>query len=518
MRVLKIIGRLITLVIFISLIIYLAGLYGLPWLGRSVLAYYGFQQAHIASADIGAKALTFHDIYLAGTDNGASSIETLRIEFDYTHPYLRTLSVAGVKIHASWKHSDKLHIAGRQIPGNSHAQKTALTAKDMLQSLKLLKLPALPFENVTMKAVKLHLHMPGTTLTIDAHGRINAKGIFTAKIQTADKPLSLDMHMMGNINRATGQLAKLNAKIDNIALKHDAADIDDGHVTLTYARDAQTGKHIALNAQARKFVINKTAIHGLNLNANDTAQGTEINAKINRIEHANAKLDNLTTQLVLSRIYPLATYKTAGFTINKATLGVPFADINGSYRIQDSIPEFVELKARFADGRITLTPDEHSDSYFLSADKLNLSKLAQYSQVSGLSMKGAVGGKLPMRYDADKGIIIDKGRVSGGEDGFIHYEPDSYPSALRGDSMSMATTRKALRRLELNSLALKLNGPVRGDLDAELAIKGRNPDFSDRPVHLNLNLSGAIMSAVQQGLNIRFGMPRLKDIKQKMEQ
>jgi hypothetical protein len=300
-------------------------------------------------------------------------------------------------------------------------------------------------------------------------------------------------------------------------LNHALINLSKADFKLDYDHNKPSGERLKLQSKVGKINIQSIELSDINIRAKDSLQGVDFNVTINSIARNNITLNGISAHVPLSHLWPLATAEPGRLTINKATLGMPVTNINATYRILGNNAEIKVLGADFANGRITLKPGKKSHAYILQADKLALDKLASFSRVKGLSMQGRINGRLPLHYNNDKGITIDDGRISGGKGGYIHYKPETYPAALQGNNMGMATTRKALRQLNLSQLELKLNGPVQSDLEANLTVKGKNPDFSDRPVHLNLNLSGAIMSAVQQGLNISFGRPNLDVIRQRIE-
>ena len=511
-----IISRIVTLVIFISLILYLAGTYGLPILAHSILGYYGFDRARVGAADIQSHAIILRDIHLATTDNGASSIKTLRVEFSYSPPYIRRLTISGADIHASWAPDTTPRIAAQPlITRDTGNQARVLTLSRLIEAMRL---PDMPFEILALEDAALTIHTPQDKVRLTGEALINAKRDFTADLASDSDLLTIEMSVIGAFNPSTGALESLNIRGNSIAADHKRVSVSKAEFGLGYKHDKSAGERLNLHTQADTVTVKDIAMADLQLCAKDSSQGLDISATINRIDRGNMALNGISVRTRLSQLWPPATADIGRLTINKAALGVPITNIDSTYRISGSGPELASLEADFADGRIALKPGKDNTSYTLAADHLALGKLAEFGNVNGLVMKGSVSGRLPLRYTAEKGIIIDNGRIIGGKGGYIHYEPETYPAALQGNSTGMATTRKALRRLNLSQLELKLNGPVQGDLEARLSVKGKNPDFSDRPVHLTLNLSGAIMSAVQQGLNIGLGRPKLNAIKHKIEQ
>ncbi len=65
----------------------------------------------------------------------------------------------------------------------------------------------------------------------------------------------------------------------------------------------------------------------------------------------------------------------------------------------------------------------------------------------------------------------------------------------------MKTVREALSHFKFTQLELSIDGPLEGSLKTTLKAKGTNPSFGDRAIELNINLEGALGSALSQVLN-----------------
>jgi len=91
--------------------------------------------------------------------------------------------------------------------------------------------------------------------------------------------------------------------------------------------------------------------------------------------------------------------------------------------------------------------------------------------------------------------------IKNSGDGEFRYAPVSFPTALQGDDQRMKTVREALSHFKFTQLELSIDGPLEGSLKTTLKAKGTNPRFDDRPIELNINLEGALGSALSQVLN-----------------
>ncbi|MFA7276182.1 MAG: YdbH domain-containing protein [Pseudobdellovibrionaceae bacterium] len=133
---------------------------------------------------------------------------------------------------------------------------------------------------------------------------------------------------------------------------------------------------------------------------------------------------------------------------------------------------------------------------------LDLQKLVELGGAEGFSASGTLGGNVPVEITSG-GVVFKNGVVrSEGENGHFAYVPAAYPSSLSGDDVRMNTLREALKDFGYTSLILTLDGPLMGKMSASLQASGRNPVF-ERPLELNINLSGDIGPVLQTALGLQ---------------
>ncbi|MBP9868125.1 MAG: YdbH domain-containing protein [Alphaproteobacteria bacterium] len=131
---------------------------------------------------------------------------------------------------------------------------------------------------------------------------------------------------------------------------------------------------------------------------------------------------------------------------------------------------------------------------------VDMEKLIKIAEVDGLEGNGKIEGVLPVEL-GPQGFIVKGGLIKNSGDGEFRYAPVSFPTALQGDDQRMKTVREALSHFKFTQLELSIDGPLEGSLKTTLKAKGTNPRFDDRPIELNINLEGALGSALSQVLN-----------------
>lgn len=143
-------------------------------------------------------------------------------------------------------------------------------------------------------------------------------------------------------------------------------------------------------------------------------------------------------------------------------------------------------------------PDSKKSEIILR--EIDMGKLAELAEVDGLKADGKIEGKLPLEL-GPHGFVVTGGMIKNVGNGEFYYTPSSFPSALQGDDDRMKTVREALSRFKFDQLEFSIDGPLNGDIKTTLKAKGTSPNFADRPIELNINLEGALTSALSQAIN-----------------
>lgn len=261
----------------------------------------------------------------------------------------------------------------------------------------------------------------------------------------------------------------------------------------------------------------------------------EIAANAISLRHAGTVINGLTATLTTTP----DTDWTADYSIATLTQGqTPLTDLRGTVTHLTTAPhvtlrgvlntEFafdavadmnrtgpVTAKIRLLNtdtdvGHVTLTTNwQKGDQATLDITNLSLRTLPTLTGWQGLQADGRLSGKFELTR-ATSGWRIESGRLQGGQDGFIAYTPDTYPGFLGGDDPRLSAVRDILKHLNIQDIAVTASGDLADQMRLGIALKGQNPDYSPRPVHLNLNFEGTMWPLAQSLLRPLSLIPNIK--------
>ncbi len=214
----------------------------------------------------------------------------------------------------------------------------------------------------------------------------------------------------------------------------------------------------------------------------------------------------LSGELSFATLNPLATAEPQTLTYDGIESLIALT--NGRARFSLTPEGQIKLhtfRGGFAGGAVSLAPVTYDpvqgapDTVTLRISELDMAQLVELSQVEDLKVTGKLSGNATFSTDPDNFSVTD-GRLENSGPGVIHYNPDDYPPFLEGQDQRMQIVRDAVTRFEYDELTLDFSGAVNGDMDARLHAKGFNRAlFGDRPIHLNLNMEGAVPALFGQG-------------------
>ena len=145
----------------------------------------------------------------------------------------------------------------------------------------------------------------------------------------------------------------------------------------------------------------------------------------------------------------------------------------------------------------------------LEVNKVAIDSMMQTLTGSRATATGAVSGKVPLRIARDGTLQVGKSSLMADAPGVIALSPDAIP----GDNQQVALVREVLKNLHYTLLAVNLDMSPGGNLNATLAVEGRNPDVEKgRAVKLQVHLSGDLLNLITQNLKL------ITDPKQFIEQ
>ena len=203
----------------------------------------------------------------------------------------------------------------------------------------------------------------------------------------------------------------------------------------------------------------------------------------------------------LSSIDPITTLDGQVLSATGIDVGVPIADPAVTFHIDPELNLVLEqVRARFANGTvhtedvtIPLT-SSRPVSMVLDVDGVDAARLAEVTELDGLTASGSLTGRLPLVWDFDQGLSVRNAQLSAiNPGGTVQYRPDSPPAALQDAGEEVSLLMQAVRNLVYEKFDLEVNGRPGEPFDIKLRVRGANPDlFDGYPVALNVNLTGRL--------------------------
>lgn len=217
----------------------------------------------------------------------------------------------------------------------------------------------------------------------------------------------------------------------------------------------------------------------------------------------------LNTAIDLKSIWPLQTNGPQKIAIGLLQAGVPVTDLLATFDLTSTERvEVASVTMSFAEGRLDGGPfsidlSGQATDATLQVNSVSLPALANLSTLEGLDATGVLSGQIPLRLTSD-GVLISQGKLTTSGPGQIRYQSSFTTGALpgaQGAQGGMGLALQALENFQYDSITVTVNGSVLEELEASLAIKGRNPAlYNGYPIDFNLNLSGELANVIQGSL------------------
>ncbi|WPZ35045.1 YdbH domain-containing protein [Thalassobaculum sp. OXR-137] len=212
-------------------------------------------------------------------------------------------------------------------------------------------------------------------------------------------------------------------------------------------------------------------------------------------------VSGLTGAVGLSSIDPLTTLDGQVLKATGIDVGVPIGEPSVTFHVDPDLNLVLEqVTATFADGRvhtsdvtIPLTSDQPV-SMVLDVDGVDAARLAEVTELDGLTASGSLTGRLPLVWDFDEGLSVRNAQLSAtNPGGTVKYRPESPPAALQDAGEEVSLLMQAVRNLVYEKFDLEVNGRPGEPFDIKLRVRGANPDlFDGYPVALNVTLTGRL--------------------------
>lgn len=222
------------------------------------------------------------------------------------------------------------------------------------------------------------------------------------------------------------------------------------------------------------------------------------------------RLEGVNGPIHLRSLTPPATEGWQTLGIGLFNPGLPLTNGVARFRLtEDGRLAVNRLTWDWAQGTLRAFPFEvawqHPQGRFeVLARDLALPEILALTPFEGLSATGRLDGQLPVVLSGDSLRVAD-GRLSTTAAGRIHYAGGGDPAALRRSltTFDLDTLRAVFSDFHYDQLSLGLDGEVGGEMLAKIRVSGANPGFQGgHPVRLNLNLSGKLVSILQQSLRV----------------
>lgn len=212
-------------------------------------------------------------------------------------------------------------------------------------------------------------------------------------------------------------------------------------------------------------------------------------------------VSGLSGSVALSSIDPLTTLAGQTLTATGIDVGVPIAEPSVAFHLDPDLTLVLEtVRARFADG-IVHTKDVtfplrsgEPISMVLDVDGVDAARLAEVTDLEGLTATGSLTGRLPLVWDFEEGLSLRRARLSAATaGGTVQYRPANPPPALQDSGEEVSLLMQAVRNLVYEQFEIEADGRPGEPFDIKLRVRGANPDlFDGYPVALNVTLSGRL--------------------------
>jgi hypothetical protein len=207
------------------------------------------------------------------------------------------------------------------------------------------------------------------------------------------------------------------------------------------------------------------------------------------------------------RLVPPATPPAQRLSIGRLDVGLPLSQGFMTYQLQPEGSLAVqELRFRFAGGALRAEPfrvgsDGSGISVILKAEGLDLARLLEQTQLSGLTGEGRISGRLPVVIEGGE-ALIEGGELVSERPGWLRYRPDQPPAALQSGAQGLDLLLQALENFRYEELRISVDGRTDAEMDMQLHIKGANPSLYDGyPIEFNLNLGGELGNILRSNLS-----------------
>jgi hypothetical protein len=140
----------------------------------------------------------------------------------------------------------------------------------------------------------------------------------------------------------------------------------------------------------------------------------------------------------------------------------------------------------------------------LNIEGVALSKMLEFSQITGLDGTGTLSGQIPIVL-AGREVRLADGRLAAVAPGQLRYTPSQLPTFLRGDGERTKMLREALTNFQYDELSVTVSGDSGEDGQQTVRFNalGANPDFLDgHPIDLTFTFRGPLLGAMSSAVEV----------------
>lgn len=457
------------------------------------LRQHGFPKAHIQNVRYLSDGIYIDKILL--DPNGFTEIDDLQIRGSWCDlifkQYAERISAKSLTITGEIDNKNRLTVAGWDGKfGTTNNEESTL-----------------PFRSIHLESLIADLDTPIGAIRLQGKAKLdenNGQKNIVANIITAQQQLSATI----DINAVMDVAGNLSGKLD---LQDTTVNIQP--ITISRASGWIEFKGLAIAGQlmAGGIKYNDFPFEDANL-IFDTSQnpaatfktkttGQDLSLAADLINQAEKSINVTASSANIGALAALADIENDILSKSGPVAIKAVVKLKDNYLPKDEI-SVAETKINIAGGNLDIKPftyygDGRANTLTIGINKMRLAQLLD--EDSSITANGSMSGVLPLSYKGSE-ITINKGVLRSDAPGSFKYTPEQMPAALQGDDPRMDTVRKALSNYDYDTLEVTLNGPVNGNLKTTLKASGKSPAFEGRPVNLNLNLEGALASALTQAL------------------
>ena len=219
-----------------------------------------------------------------------------------------------------------------------------------------------------------------------------------------------------------------------------------------------------------------------------------------------ARFEQVNGVVRLDRLWPPATPPGQQLAIGLLDLGLPLTEGVASFQLTPGERlEVAQLEWRFANGTVRAEPFSLGSplgdlNVTLRADKVDLARLFELTQLEGLTGEGSLDGVLPVRL-SEGAAVIEDGELAATGPGVLRYHSGTASAALQAGGQGVDLLLQALENFHYEALRITLDGRTDAAMDIGLHIGGANPGLYDgHPIEFNLDLEGELGNILRQGV------------------